>query len=220
MKKLYGENYDHTDPDGSLLVCEVHERNLLDEISGMGDASTTMIDIGANVGLWALSLADEYAHVLAFEPNPTAFKSLEANCKNHGEGKVIPLNLAAWDSETEIKMLTFAHSGHTTAKPGWKEDLETFTGQPTGEIVAKGVRVDSVEKEIKGKVGFVKVDTEGSEVEALTGMLDIIKRDRPMLLIEIHNPGDVPKITGMIPDRRWKGMHYGGSSYLFAWRNQ
>lgn len=219
MKKLYGEKYDQSDPDGSLLICEVHERNLLEHVSGLGDANTTMIDIGANVGLWALSLADEYARVLAIEPNPTAFKSLEANCVAHGEGKVKTFNLAAWDTEEEIKLQTFIHTGHTTAKPGWKPDLENFTGQPTGEITVKAVRIDSLEKEIIGKVGFVKVDTEGAEIEALTGMLDIIKRDHPMLLIEIHNTADAPQIVAMIPDRKWKTLAYGGSVYLFSWSN-
>lgn len=216
MKNLFGQEYDHTDPNGSMLVCEVHERNLIEKVSGLGDSGGTFIDIGANVGLWSLSLCDEYAGVIAFEPNPVACASLLKNCILYGDKKVQVIPLAAWDKEGEVELTCFGNTGHTTAKPGWKPGLEELTGASTGKIKVKAVPVDRLTHLIKNRVSFIKIDTEGSELEAIRGMSEMLERDRPMLLIEIHRSGDEQKIVEAIPGRSWEVMAYGGSQYLFS----
>lgn len=215
--KHYGD-YDGTDKDGSMLICQVHERNLLEKVSGLGDITGTFIDIGANVGLWSLALCDEYARVISLEPHPVAFGSLAKNAASKGDGKVNAIPLAAWNAETEITLTCFAHNGHTTAKPGWKPGLEQLTGASTGEVKVKAVPVDRLAHLVEGRVAFIKVDTEGSEIEALQGLHDILERDRPMLMIEIHKPGDEDKIVQLVPGREWEVLVYGGSQYLFSRR--
>lgn len=48
----------------------------------------TVIDIGANIGLFSLFVRSEApgATVLAFEPSPAAFRALKANCEAYGPG--------------------------------------------------------------------------------------------------------------------------------------
>jgi predicted O-methyltransferase YrrM len=41
--------------------------------------------------------------------------------------------------------------------------------------------------EVVGKVDFVKVDVEGAELQTLLGGRELIRRDRPWLLIEVHS---------------------------------
>jgi FkbM family methyltransferase len=218
MIRLYGKNYDHSDPDGSMLVCADHERNLLEFVSGKGDASGTFIDIGANVGLWALSLRDEYAKVIAIEPHPVAFKSLNQNCVDNLVDNVVSFNLAAGASRGAVELITFAHSGHTTSNPGWKHGLENIVGKPTGKIISPMIAVDSLAHVVENKVSFVKIDTEGSEAEVIRGMGEMLQKDKPMLLIEIHKAEDVERIPQLIPGRIWETLAYGGSQYFFSQR--
>lgn len=214
-------DFDPTDKDGNLLICQVHERNLMEKVSGLGDLGGTFIDIGANVGLWSLALCDEYAQVISFEPHPVAFASLKANALSKGDGHVVPIQIAAWKETAKLKLTCFAHSGHTTAKPGWKPGLEKIVGEQTGEIEVRAEALDSILKpRLEHPVAFVKIDTEGAEVEAIQGMKEILERDRPMLMIEIHKPGDEDKIVGLIPGRNWEVLTYGGSQYLFSRRGE
>jgi FkbM family methyltransferase len=45
------------------------------------------------------------------------------------------------------------------------------------------------------RVDFVKMDIEGAEAQALYGMRDLLRRSRPLLLIEFHD------------DSNWEGRH-------------
>ena len=40
---------------------------------------------------------------------------------------------------------------------------------------------------IKDKISFIKIDIEGNEYEFLLGAKNLIKKNKPILLIEIHN---------------------------------
>ena len=48
--------------------------------------------------------------------------------------------------------------------------------------------IDSFTKENNLKVGFIKMDIEGYNYEALQGMKEIIKKDRPVISIAIYQP--------------------------------
>ena len=55
-------------------------------------------------------------------------------------------------------------------------------------------------------VTFVKIDTEGSEVEVLQGMLDTIQKCRPTLQIEIFL-GNYKKILDLLQDISYTDIH-------------
>ena len=58
------------------------------------------------------------------------------------------------------------------------------------------IPVDSIDNVCSGdKVTFIKMDIEGSEMEALKGAENVIKRDKPRLAICIyHKPEDLYEI--------------------------
>ena len=58
------------------------------------------------------------------------------------------------------------------------------------------------------RIGFIKIDVEGHELNVLEGAKRTISRDRPTLLIECeerHNPGGVSKLRELFRDAGYEG---------------
>ena len=56
-------------------------------------------------------------------------------------------------------------------------------------------------KMIRDKINLIKIDTNGSEVEIVETLLPIIKRDKPVLIIENNN---ISKIFGSLKRYKYK----------------
>jgi hypothetical protein len=55
------------------------------------------------------------------------------------------------------------------------------------KILVKLTDIDSFSKENNLKIGFIKTDLEGADFGALKGMVETIKRDRPVLVLSIYH---------------------------------
>lgn len=80
-----------------------------------------------------------------------------------------------------------------------------------GEVVVKGISLDEIVKD--EKVSYIKMDIEGSELNALKGAKNVIKRDRPRLAICIyHKPEDILElplyILDLVPEYKFYIRHY------------
>lgn len=131
----------------------------------------TVIDGGAHVGMWSRTFAGLFDRVIAFEPSPDTFQCLL-------------YNVEAPNVELRNQALG--------AKPGKIHmTLEGFEGTPReknsgARYVANGgdierVTVDSLHLD---DLDLLKMDIEGSEVEALRGARKTLLRCRPVVLFE------------------------------------
>lgn len=125
------------------------------------------IDIGANVGLWARDLCQEFARVIAFEPIADFRECLLENVKV-ANLVVEPVALGNRDGTTEMIRVA-GNAGHTHVDAQSK----------VGTIPLR--RLDSYEFQ---DVDYIKVDCEGYEYEALLGAEQTIKRCRPRICVE------------------------------------
>lgn len=113
-----------------------------------------------------LSFADmKYKKIFAFEPNKENFIKLRQNIKGLSDIEVI--NKGVWNEETT---LVFHDDGQASA------------------VVAEGnegsVQVTTIDSVVGNEeVTFIKMDIEGSELEALQGAAKTIKKNMPKLAI-------------------------------------
>jgi FkbM family methyltransferase len=122
-----------------------------------------ILDVGANIGLYTLLLArltGEAGHVFAFEPEPNLFSVLCENCAANNAVNVTPFQCAAGDANgrATFQRATF-NSGDNRlgrAKPGAQS------------IEVEVARLDEVLP--VQTVQFIKLDVQGNELAALTGM--------------------------------------------------
>jgi FkbM family methyltransferase len=130
------------------------------------------IDGGAHVGTWSKVMAGVFEKVVAIEPSADTFECLDfnmaqfacanvdrKNCAIGAETGFVTMGLDAVNEERKNTGARFAQAGGIIP-------VETIDGW----------RLD--------RVGFLKLDIEGSEQFALQGAKDTLKRCKPIVLFE------------------------------------
>ncbi len=161
----------------------------------------TVIDCGAHVGVFTdYALRRGASKVISVEPEPVNAAALRRTfAKEIAEGRVIVAENAAWNAETTLDFtLSTQNSGGNSA----------VMFQGGRKISVRAVRLDTLMRELGiAKVDYIKMDIEGAEREALKGAEEVLKRDKPRLMVEFYHLADDPEvlpkiILGARPDYR------------------
>jgi FkbM family methyltransferase len=142
------------------------------------------IDVGAHVGKYALKVAkaNPASLVIAIEPGKLQFNALIDGIRKNNLKNVIPLNIAAWDSATRLKLRVYSATGRSTVvideihDAGRLMRIEDVEARPLDDVV-EGFGL--------GRVDWVKIDVEGAELHVLRGFRGGIARFKPKIIIEI-----------------------------------
>jgi FkbM family methyltransferase len=149
-------------------------------------AGDCVVDIGANVGHYTVRLSQlvgATGRVLAFEPVPETFELLAANLAFLGVHNVSLFNVAVSAKTAEMGLsvpqfssglANFYCAGLTSTSP-WPRN-------PDNEFNVLTIALDSLAFPLR--VALVKLDVEGHELSALRGMQQLLRRDRPRLIVE------------------------------------
>jgi FkbM family methyltransferase len=137
------------------------------------------LDIGANIGYFTLLLAKQVGaegKVIAFEPLPEVFDVLKENVATNGYRNVVLESKAVTDDTGCVRL------SQTRAEPlSSVESIISGSG-----ITVPAVALDDYFPGRGDRVDFIKMDIEGAELLALKGMQEILQRDRPVLVVELH----------------------------------
>lgn len=136
------------------------------------------VDVGANIGYYSLILADRFSKVIAYEPEPENFWLLKKNVKAN-EIKNIQMVQRAVSDGTALLQL-----GLSDSNPG-DHQIES---EENGRRVIK-VKASTLDDDIKSKVSFLKIDTQGWEPKVILGAQKIISRDLPTIFMEFWPAG-------------------------------
>lgn len=131
-------------------------------------------DIGANVGSHAINFAKTADVVYAFEPQPLTYYNLCANLLINCVHNVVPFNMALGN-----------YNGQTTV---YNLD-ETQPNTPMGIQVGLGtqpVPIHTLDSLGLHQLTLVKIDVEGYELEVLRGSQETLKREQPIVFVEVH----------------------------------
>ena len=143
------------------------------------------LDIGANIGTFTYllsKLAGPQGTVLAFEPIPHSFRSLQLACTMYHWRNVRLYNCAISDHIGEAAMeLPRNFDGSINY-------YQCSISEHASSDNLSRVRLISVDSLHLARVDFMKIDVEGHELEALKGAQETLARCKPVILIEISNP--------------------------------
>lgn len=134
-----------------------------------------VIDVGANIGAYTNLLSHWVGRdgcVHAYEPIPETFSYLRNNVRKLGMSNVIIHNAAVSSRHGISKMRV--PSGNF-----YRANIS-----PDGDQSVELVRLDDEFARIEGRVAFIKCDAEFHEPEVIEGAIELIRRDRPVWLIE------------------------------------
>ena len=166
-----------------LCIHKKRERFSTDYMKEIVRERDTIIDIGANVGYYALleSRLANRGEVYAIEPVPKNVLLLEKNkCLN--DYKNISIFPFAIGDKNGIGEMYLYEKGNLCS---FKENIQNkFTGKMDVPIMT----LDKfVEKCVSGDPTLIRMDVEGYEYQIIKGMSDILKSDKPLtLFIELH----------------------------------
>lgn len=162
---------------------EPNEFAFLDKVLAPG---MTFVDAGANDGLFTLFAARRVGptgQVWAFEPSPREFLRLRRNVRLNGIGnaRTFPLALANVDGQAEMKIADDEHSGQNTLG-----DFCYQIGLAGREQVATKRLDELAQQECLHAIDVLKLDVEGAELSVLAGAESILRKQRPVLLLEVN----------------------------------
>lgn len=177
------------------------EREILDYLETNHKKQKTILDVGANIGNHTLFFAThlDYQAIIAFEPILDNYNLLKENTDNFFGIKL--RNVAVGDSTKEVKM---------TINRG---NMGACEVDPYGNVRAHQVRIDDLFVSV---VSLIKVDVEWSEIHVLEGGKNLIREDKPLILIEDSNFSytDYLQRLGYEIEASWP-QH---KTYLYTWR--
>ena len=171
----------------SLFISGCYEPNEFAYLDEIIKPDMKIVDIGANIGLYTIWMAkriQDGGEVIALEPSSREFKRLEQNIILNDLDNVTMLKTGASDSRRSGKL----HISNDN-EPGLNT-LGEITYSNIDEIAIEDIalnKVDNILSDLKiGHVDIIKIDVEGHEYFALQGMEDTLKRDHPILILEIN----------------------------------
>lgn len=135
--------------------------------------------------------------IIAFEPDPDNYEKCKRKIEEEHLTNVSLIQAGLWNETTTLRF----HAG----------GVGTSFLSNDGEIAVPVVTLDSIVKD--EPVAFIKMDIEGSEMQALRGAANSIRRDKPLCAICIyHKPGDMLEISSylkqLVPEYQFAIRHY------------
>jgi len=141
--------------------------------------NSVVLDIGANIGNHTVSFSKYAKKVYAFEPNQKVFEVLELNTRDLNNVEIFNYGASNKKQSIIAKIPKFNCGGGSVVsevKSAFKDNFLNLTFNLAA--------LDKLKKIQSDKIGLVKIDIEGHELEAFKGMQQILKKHQPIILFE------------------------------------
>ena len=162
------------------------EAPTIEFIRNLDMAGATMLDIGANhgdIGIYISRAAGPDGRMISFEAQPELGPHLERVKRQFGLDNMTLVNQGLSSTEGVLTM----HRPKVGSGGATVEELNVSDG--SGDTIEIPVTtLDTILPELGvEKVSFIKCDVEGHELEVFRGGLEMLVRDKPVLLFESHD---------------------------------
>ena len=136
-----------------------------------------VLDVGAYVGSFTITVARRAKKVLAIEPDPKNYTCLQTNISKFANVQTVKKGV--WKSKSKLKLYIDPRNplAHSVVIP-----------PPGNKFVYIEVdTLDNITSELGfSKADFIKINVEGAELEALQGMEQLLKSARKVVMDAHH----------------------------------
>ncbi len=148
---------------------------------------STVIDVGANIGMICIALLKHnyFRHAIAFEPAPNSYRLLVRNVRQNGfEDRIphFPYALSSAERELELELSNDNSGDHrirrTNARGAFREETRR-----TLKVEVKTLDqmfLDHLELRVE-EIGLLWLDVQGHEGQLLEGARDLLSRRIPVV---------------------------------------
>ncbi len=150
-------------------------------LATLGARANTVVDVGANVGFYAIGLARMFPGISieAFEPIESTVRWLRANLELNDCPNVRVHGYGLADQEGEATFHTYPSQSVAAARERILDDV------PAETVTCRLRTLDSVRVEAGLRVDLMKCDVEGAERMVFAGARATLAEDRPVILTEM-----------------------------------
>ena len=138
--------------------------------------NTVYVDIGANIGnhLIFFGLFTSSKKIYGFEPNSEIFPILMENVKlNNLEQKTILKQVAIGSEKSKGELVGSCDKTHIA-----------YTDKGVCVCETGNIDILPLDLVVEEKIGFMKIDVEGMELDVIKGSMNRISSDKPIIFIE------------------------------------
>jgi len=141
------------------------------------------LDIGGNIGFWSKDLCKKFKQVEIFEPDASNTECLELNLSDHDNYKLHRIGLGSENTKKVFYKSNTLSGAHT------------FNAEhmPTDGVTKNMLETKTLDSYNFTGVDFIKIDTQGSELDILHGAEQTLITNDCIINIEIEqkNPKQV-----------------------------
>lgn len=176
-----------------LKAARISDEADLEVIPELVRAGDTVMDVGANFGLFTRFLSEQVGNdgsVYSFEPTAAMSQVLNHNVRSLSLGNVetSPLALSDRKGSARLRIPRFDDHRLNYYEASLCEVDEALVGE-IDTIETTTIDAFCEDKEIR-KLTFLKIDVEGHEIAVLNGARITLEKFRPALLLEVNEPLD------------------------------
>lgn len=177
--------------------------------SHLSSGAEVILDVGSNTGIYTLLAFNNNskAKVLSIEPVPVNFEVLVKNIIANGHQPCAEM-VALSDNEGVAKM--FMLKDRLNYMTSVNENRYALHPEISGKHEVVEIKVPIVtygrlaEKHQITKVDLIKIDVEGHELAVIRSMLSMIKRDLPIILLEVIGDKNAIELTKIFDNIGYK----------------
>jgi FkbM family methyltransferase len=155
------------------------------------------LDVGANIGTHTVFLSQRFARVHAFEPNPMLHHVLSANIALNQLKGVTAHRLAL--SDRNERLIYIQSRDGNLGGSFFQRSGEVVAGSEIMALVRGDETLMSCLKTGE-RVVFAKIDVEGLEDKVVAGLSGLLRRDRPLLVIEVAGAQNGERVRDVLAD--------------------
>ncbi len=173
-------------PDPPYGVDRRYEAEVTDAIQRIVQRGWVCADVGGFIGRHTALLAEivgSDGRVVVFEPHPLNAGIIERHMRALGLQDRVRLERFAVDDGRRPKL--WLYGGRQDDSSEFNIRGGSLEGRPTRRKAS--VRATSLDGYFgRTRLDFVKLDIEGAEAQALVGMRQLLREQKPIVIVEVH----------------------------------
>ena len=161
-----------------IMVSGRWEPYVKDILDNQAKEDDVLVDVGANIGIYAIPMAKKVKRVIAFEPHPKTSEILEKNIELNQLENIVLLKKIVGDHRKDVIF-------NLSQVPQESGIIDSRDKTMDPIVQMKCIDLDSA-LSTESKVDWLLIDVEGYELNVLAGAQNILRKFTPRIIFESY----------------------------------